>query len=145
MPRTRMALTGMILKVAAPVAATLIAALVFGSLPKANVPTARPVAELTSGGKFAARIADAGDPVQQDGVEAPTAAPAAAEAAQLPATDTTSGEAGKASASIDAAMRPRFRLPLRSEARRLIEAAPNPLKQSLTSSTGDALLSPIVP
>ncbi len=145
MLRIRMALTGMVLKVAAPVAATLIAALVFGSLPKANVPTAHPAAELTSGGKFAARIPDAGGAPEQDGLEIQTASPPAAEAAQLPGTEDSAGEAGKPSALVDMGIRPRFRLPLRSEARRLIEAAPNTLKQSLTSSAGSALLSPVVP
>ena len=145
MSRIRMALVGMVLKVAAPVAATLAAALVFGSLPKANVPATHPVVQLTSGGKFAARIPDAGPSPQQDGFEVQTIVPTTAEAAQLPGTDDTAGEAGKASAMVDMGIRPRFRLPLRSEARRLIEGTPNPLKQSLTSSDGTALLSHIVP
>ena len=104
MLRIRMALTGMFLKVAAPVAATLIAALVFGSLPKANVPAAQPVVQLTSGGKFAARIPDAGAAAQQDGVDAAhTNVPTGAEAAQLPGTSYSAGEAGKLSAAVDMA------------------------------------------
>ncbi len=145
MLRIRMALVRLVLKVAAPVAATLTAALVFGSLPKANVPTQHPVAELTSGGKFAARIPIAGAAPQQEGFEAHTALPTVAEVVALPGTDGSVGEVGKPSASLDTGLRSRFRLPLRSEARRLIEAAPNTLKQSLTSSAGNALLSPVVP
>lgn len=70
MPRTRVGLTGSALKVmgqvAASMGATLIAAMVFASLPKATVAVDRPAAELTSGGKFAARIPEAENAAAED-------------------------------------------------------------------------------
>ncbi len=56
------ALAGKLLyQVAASVTATLVAAAVFASLPKATGPVAPAAAQLTSGGKFAARVPGVGD------------------------------------------------------------------------------------
>ncbi len=137
MLRTRMALTGMALRVVcqvgASVAATLIATVIFAALPKATIPVDRPAAELTSGGKFAARVAGAETSQGQSTVEQRAALPVMAEAptqaVALSVVAAAWGDTAKplSPVSIDKPARSRLRLPLRTEARGSADAgAGNP-------------------
>lgn len=133
MLRTRMAFSGMALKAAgqvgASVAATLIAAMIFSALPRATVPVAHVAAELTSGGKFAARVpgvesvAAEAQAVREQRPVLPMMAETPAQAIPLSAADASWDEAAKPlqPSAGENLGRPRLHLPARGDAGRLME------------------------
>ena len=141
MPRTRVEIIGSALKVmvqvGASMGATLIAAIAFASLPKATVPADRPAAELTSGGKFAARIPDAEDAASDKPARARFALPlrsaaqgsfdAVAGGAKLPASPADAALASSppspASVGVGGKQEDGAIAPLSSAARTLLSAA----------------------
>ena len=139
MLRTRVTFTGSALKVVcqvgASVATTLIASMIFAALPKATVPADRPAAELTSGGKFAARIPGA-EMEARGGAERAAALPilaeAPAQAIALSAANAAWDEAGKPvqPAALGEPVRPRLHLPARGDVRRSSDAGAGEAKRS---------------
>ena len=127
MLRTRMAFPAMALRlvcqVGASVAATLIASVIFAGLPKPTVPANQPVAELTSGGKFAARITGAESAASESQAAAgqraapPVMATAPADAVPLSAVDTAWSDP-REQPVFERPARPRLHLPTRGDARR---------------------------